>query len=572
MNSREKGSLFGKTIGGTRIVPVAFKIILVFALFILVSNLTSNYVNLVFNRTKMVNMMRQLLAKDLKDIYVFCNNQFEIYNYNKDLKGSLSSIENRAQNEFTKRKSVLLGVKSDGAILFQASRFAKSEFFGDSKTLTAFNEGLAKNTGEGIIEFRFNNETYFGIYKHNPKWEVFIIRAEEQSEFYEESRAVFRDVSIIILVITIICGIVGVYVLRHVLRFISIITTEIMTMLEEQQLRIINLKGAPNDDITFLGVAFNSLASTISNLLNIFRKFANRDVVIKAYRDREVRLEGKQSDLTILFSDIKSFTFITETLGADIIKLLNLHYDQAIRRVVEHDGIIGSIIGDALLAVFGALDQYEGDHKNKSYQAVVVAYKLQDLTKKLRAEMTAKKKEIEKNKGLLNEDQERVYQAVLLEIGVGIDGGLVFYGNIGSHIRMTNTVIGDNVNAASRLEGLTREYRLPVICSEYVKEDLEENGHVNDIHFFEIDVVKVKGKTEGKKIYWPVLEKDYTKTLEKSMKSFSSGLELYYRGDWRKANLLFKRCALPVGEVFAERTADSTPPRNWNGIWEMKTK
>jgi len=459
---------------------VAFKIIVVFALFILVSNLTSNYVNLVFNRTKMVNMMRQLLAKDLKDIYVYCNNQFEIYNYNKDMKGSLSSIENKALNEFSKRKSVLLGVKPDGTILFQASHFARSEKFEDKGTLAELDRALAKNTGEGIIQFNFNGEAYFGIYKHNPKWEVFIIRAEEQNEFYEESRAVFRDVSVIILVITIICGVAGVYVLRYVLRFIGIITSEIMTMLDEQQLRIINLKGAPNDDITFLGVAFNSLASTISNLLNIFRKFANRDVVIKAYREREVRLEGRQSELVILFSDIKSFTFITETLGADIIKLLNLHYDQAIRRVVERDGIIGSIIGDALLAVFGALDQYEGEHKNKSYQSVITAYLLQDLAKKLRADMTAKKKDIEKNKGSLNEDQERVYQAVLLEIGVGIDGGLVFYGNIGSHIRMTNTVIGDNVNAASRLEGLTREYKLPVICSEYIKEDIEESEHAGE--------------------------------------------------------------------------------------------
>ncbi len=572
MKSRETGSLFGKTIGGTRIVPVAFKIIVVFALFILVSNLTSNYVNLVFNRTKMVNMMRQLLAKDLKDIYVYCNNQFEIYNYNKDMKGSLSSIENKALNEFSKRKSVLLGVKPDGTILFQASHFARSEKFEDKGTLAELDRALAKNTGEGIIQFNFNGEAYFGIYKHNPKWEVFIIRAEEQNEFYEESRAVFRDVSVIILVITIICGVAGVYVLRYVLRFIGIITSEIMTMLDEQQLRIINLKGAPNDDITFLGVAFNSLASTISNLLNIFRKFANRDVVIKAYREREVRLEGRQSELVILFSDIKSFTFITETLGADIIKLLNLHYDQAIRRVVERDGIIGSIIGDALLAVFGALDQYEGEHKNKSYQSVITAYLLQDLAKKLRADMTAKKKDIEKNKGSLNEDQERVYQAVLLEIGVGIDGGLVFYGNIGSHIRMTNTVIGDNVNAASRLEGLTREYKLPVICSEYIKEDIEESEHAGEIKFFEIDVVKVKGKTEGKKIYWPVLKKDYTKALEKSMKAFSAGLELYYKGDWRKANQLFKRCDLAVGGIFAARTSDLTPPRNWNGIWEMKTK
>ena len=119
-----------------------------------------------------------------------------------------------------------------------------------------------------------------------------------------------------------------------------------MTMVESQQLEIIDLKGAPNDDITYLGVAFNTLSSTINTLVTIFRKFVNEDIAIQAYREKEVKLEGTQRELTILFSDIKSFTFITETLGPDIIKLLNLHYDKSIREIVKYDGVIGSIIGD----------------------------------------------------------------------------------------------------------------------------------------------------------------------------------------------------------------------------------
>jgi len=571
MQEPDKNSFF-KSIEGTRLIPVTLKIVVVFAAFILVSNFTTNYINMVFTRTYMVTMMRQLLAKDLKDVYVFCNNQYEIYNYTQDLKGSIENIEKKGLNDFTKTKSTLLGVKPDGSFLFQASRLKRADSFADKKTLARLNEGMGKNVQEGVLEFRFNNEDYFGIYKYSPKWGAFIIRAEEKDEFNEDSRRVFRNVSIIILLLTVICGVVGVYVLRYVLRFIRIISSEIMEMIQSQQLKLIDLKKAPSDDITFLGIAFNSLSSTINNLLNIFRKFANKDVVIQAYREREVRLEGTQRELTVLFSDIKSFTFITETLGSDIIKLLNLHYDRAIRELIAHDGIIGSIIGDALLGVFGALDIYEGFHKNKSQQAVVVAYKLQELARALRTEMQKKKDEIERKKGKLNPDQERVYKAVLLEIGVGIDGGMVFYGNIGSYVRMTNTVIGDNVNSASRLEGLTRIYRVPVICSEYVKDDIEKNVFDHGIQFLEIDQVMVKGKTEGKKIYWPIIKQQMKKGADKQLAVFSSGLEAYYAGDWKKAYRHFARCSFPLAEVFKERTKNSKPPRNWNGIWEMKTK
>ncbi len=573
MKENKSRGVYDTSIGGTRITSVVTKIIIIFTVFILISNLTSNYINLTFNRAEMIRLMQQMLGKDLKDTYQFCNNQYEIYNYNDDLKGSVEAIENKGLHEFKNKKSVLLGVKPDGSFLFQAARSEKAAKFTDVDTMTLLEQNRVGNVTEGLLNFRYHDEKYFGIYKYNSKWNAYIIRAEELDEFYSESSVIFRNISLIILLITAASAIVGVYVLRYMLRFIRIITTEIMRMVSTQQLSVIDLKGAPNDDISFLGFAFNSLASTINNLLTIFRKFANKDVVIKAYEEREVRLEGTQKELTIMFSDIKSFTFITETLGADIIKLLNMHYDRAIRDIHNHDGLVGSIIGDALLAVFGALDEYEGDEaKNKSLQAIQSAYNLQDIAQKLREEMTRKRKELERSKGGITGEEEKVYQAVLLEIGVGIDGGNVFYGNIGSYVRMTNTVIGDNVNAASRLEGLTRVYKVPVICSEFVKNDIDTNVDKSGVRFVEIDTVQVKGKTKGTKIYWPVLESEIGRKMDQDINTFADGLASYYRGEWTAAGKQFRKSTLTVSQVMYERVKDTKPPHNWNGVWEMKTK
>lgn len=203
-----------------------------------------------------------------------------------------------------------------------------------------------------------------------------------------------------------------------------------------------------------------------------------------------------------------------------------MHYDRAIREIVRYNGAIGSIIGDAILAMFGTME--ETSDENKSFSAVMTAYELQAVAESLRQHMSKKKKELMNKKGKLSSDEEKVYKAVLLEIGVGIDGGEVFYGNIGSYVRMTNTVIGDNVNSASRLEGLTRVYKVPVICSEYIRDDIENNVQNSHFTFVEIDTVQVKGKTEGKKVFWPIPPAYMNKVLEKQIKIFDAALVLYY--------------------------------------------
>lgn len=561
-------SVLGRKIGGTRVVPLVIKIVIIFAIFILVSNLASNYINLLLNRDGLIKLMNQLLVKDLKELYLFSNNQHEIFFYNQNYQESVDTITANGLKSLKGEKSIAIGVKPDSSMFFQASKMEKVDSFEDGAALSSLVEGLKAGNNEGSLYFFFNGEEYLGVYKYIANWDAFLIRGEELNEFYQGSTTIFRNVSLIILLITIVCAGLGIFLIRFILRFVSSITSSLMKMQEGQQLELIDLSKAPNDEVTYLGISFNALSSTIDNLLTIFRKFVTQDVAVKAYREREIRLEGRTTDLTVLFSDIKSFTYMTETLGNDIINLLNLHYDRAIHHIHEHEGIVGSIIGDALLAVYGTLEN--GDGKNKSYEALVSSYKILDVAASLRKEMHSRKEGIVKKRGALTEAEERIYRAVLIEVGVGLDGGDVFYGNIGSNERMTNTVIGDNVNSSSRLEGLTRVYKVPVICSDYVKDEVE--GDFNEFIFLEVDLVQVKGKTEGKKVFWPVYKQNMDGALEEDIETFSKGLKAYYDGDWALAQKMFNGCSLPLAEVFQERTKDPVSPKDWNGIWTMETK
>ena len=231
---------------------------------------------------------------------------------------------------------------------------------------------------------------------------------------------------------------------------------------------------------------------------------------------------------------------------------------------------ICSIIGDALLAVYGVFGGESA--KRKSYQAVLTGYQTHEAAAEIRTRMKALRERILAEKGRLTPLEEKVYQAVLIEVGVGIDGGSVFYGNIGSYERMTNTVIGDTVNSSSRLEGLNRVYHAPVICSEYIRDDIVANVPDHGLEFVELDTVKVKGKTEGKKIYWPLFKKDITPAMRKDLRYFTEGVRLYYKGHWKKAYSQFRQCTLPVAEVFCSRTREGKCPRNWNAIWTMDSK
>ena len=576
-----KKRTFFQQVGTTKIIPISVKLVIIFISLLLLSNFATNFITLQFSQRQIFSLSNDVMVSQLKDMYATAGNQFQIYAFTGDKNASLTAIQNVARNSFAYPHSIGLAFDKNGKVLFCTTADGSplnepqkdesgapvpvaEEQFPDAVRLAALNAQFDAGITDGSISFKTYHGQYFGVYKYQDDWNCYFVRAELRSDTVRSTFIVLGMISLVIVILVFGFLYAGLKMFGMVLENVKRITDSLYTMQQKQHLSTIDLSDSPNDDVTYLAASFNALSSTINNLLGIFQKFVSKDVVKKAYDEHTIRLEGNRRELAMLFSDIKSFTYRTETLGTDIIDLLNVHYDRAIHAVHENKGVVGSIIGDAILAIYGAVGS-----ENKSFCAVRAAWDITRVTAQLRTKMIERRAEIEKTR-TLTASEERVYQAVLIDVGVGIDGGTVFYGNIGSDEHMTNTVIGDTVNSASRLEGLTRVYNLPVIVSAYIKEECEQE--TNRYHFYEIDTVQVKGKTEGKKIYYPMDTMLSEKGLAQQFDLYEKGLAAYYDGDWTSARKSFKACALDVADVFLERIGNKSAPAGWSGIWTMTTK
>lgn len=562
----ERFKLFPK-VGKTRIIPLGLKILVIFICLILLSNFATNVISVQLEQKEIITLNNEIMVDQLKELYNTSSTQYQIYNFSLNRYECMQAICKSTQSTFKNPNSVALGISKEGLMGFMISN-NKGEYwnrFVDKDALDKMNNNYLEGITEGSLKFNMMGVDYIGVYKYQADWDLFLIRAERNSDISNNTRRIYIYISIIILSMTIVFVIIGFIIINREFKTVRDITRDLYEMQKKKQLDLIDLSGATNDDITYLAASFNSLSSSVNNLLGTFQKFVSKDVVKKAYTDQKIALEGSQQELTMLFSDIKSFTYRTETLGNDIIDVLNVHYNRVIHNVHENCGVVGSIIGDAILAIYGTLDS----EYSKSFNAIKAAWDITRVTANLRETMIQRREEVEKRRKL-TESEERVFQAVLLDVGVGIDGGTVFYGNIGSNEHMANTVIGDNVNSASRLEGLTRIYHLPVIVSGYIKDEVEKE--TDRYKFFEIDTVQVKGKTEGKKIYFPFDTQEMDNSLLSNYELFESGLKAYYKGDWKTARKEFKDANLDVTEVFLERMGLKGAPDKWSGIWTMTTK
>ena len=565
---------FFSRVGKTRIVPIGLKMLLIFICLILLSNFITNFISLQLNQRQIINLNNTIMVSQLKELYNTSSNQYQIYSYSGNREDSEESMCKVARTGFANPNSLALGVAYDGNIQFlaDANELAVWPEFEDKQTLKLLNENREKGIEEGSVSFSSPYGDYFGVYKYQNDWDYYIIRAELRTDLEKNNYRVYWIISALIIILTLIFIFIGYVILRREFATLRSFTDDLIQMQQKKKLELIDISKAPNDDVTYMAASFNSLSMQVNNLLDTFQKFVSKDIVAKAYAGRDVGLEGKQQDLAMLFSDVKSFTYRTETLGNDIIEVLNVHYNRVIHNVHENSGIVGSIIGDAILAIYGTLDS----KRSKAYNAVISAWNITRATAELRQEMLGRREEIEKQRKL-TESEERVFQAVMVDVGVGIDGGKVFYGTIGRNdfddprqSHMTNTVIGDTVNSASRLEGLTRIYHIPVVVSESIKEEV--TAETARYKFIEIDTVQVKGKTKGKKIYFPFDTNEMDESILVQYQKFEEGLKSYYDGDWKTARKIFKGLELDVTQVFLERMGSKSAPADWSGIWAMTTK
>ena len=194
--------LIGQRVQGTRIVPVTLKITFIFAVIVLVSNLSSNYINLMLNRAELNSLLRELLVKDLRDLNTFCNNQYEIFEFLGDEDGSIKGIEEKAGYELGKGKGGLfLGIRRNGDILFRAGTDKNSNLskFNDRKTLDEMFGGM----GEGYQPLIINSVSYLSVYKYNRNWDAILLLAVAESDFYAQQRKNYILISAVILFIAI---------------------------------------------------------------------------------------------------------------------------------------------------------------------------------------------------------------------------------------------------------------------------------------------------------------------------------------------------------------------------------
>ncbi|WP_448599811.1 GAF domain-containing protein [Thermoleptolyngbya sp.] len=264
---------------------------------------------------------------------------------------------------------------------------------------------------------------------------------------------------------------------------------------------------------------------------------------------------GERKDVTILFSDIRGYTSLTEKMeAADVVTLLNNYFETMVEAVFNFEGTLDKFIGDALMAVFGAPLPLP----NHPWMAVQSAL---DMRRRL--------KEFNEHRRLANQP--------IIRIGIGISSGEVVSGNIGSQKRMDYTVIGDGVDISARLEGVTKEYGCDIILSEYTYKLCRDQVWVR-----ELDRIRVKGKTIPINIY--ELIGDRTQPLPPETAAFlehyAAGRTAYNELRFYEAMQHFEQAQkLKPGDravqVHLERAREFllTPPAdNWDGVHTMTTK
>ena len=265
-------------------------------------------------------------------------------------------------------------------------------------------------------------------------------------------------------------------------------------------------------------------------------------------------LGGRETTATVLFSDVRGFTTLTEALGAQgTVTLLNDYFTLMVDCIVKEGGMLDKYIGDAVMAAFGVPVEHDDD-EDRAVRCSINMLKTLDTW-----------------------NVERQAKGQLpVKIGIGLNTDSIVSGNIGSPTRMNYTLIGDGVNIAARLESACKQYAAKLLISEYTFKKLKGTYRTRDI-----DEVIVIGKTEPVRVY-EVLDyhsdEDFPNLME-VVGHFKEGRKHFGAGAWDKAAASFRQAlsAHPgdkLSNIYIERCdyMKANPPEKWDGVWKLDHK
>jgi adenylate cyclase len=304
---------------------------------------------------------------------------------------------------------------------------------------------------------------------------------------------------------------------------------------------------------TFITDGFLKVNASKKMLKGMFDQYVPPAHIDKMMSDPDAySFAGESKELTVLFSDIRSFTNISETLTAQELKhMLNSYFTPITKEIFDRNGTIDKYVGDMVMAFWGA----PLDDDNHRGNAVLAALNLQRITEELKVEF--------KKEGLPE-----------VNIGVGVNTGVMNVGDMGSSYRRSYTVLGDAVNLGSRLESITKFYGAKILIGE------DTFDHIAGFVCRFIDRIQVKGKEEAIRVYEPLgLEGEVEQRILDEIQQYDAAYNLYVKKDWdgaRKAfTALFKLNPLKLYEVYIERIADLRTqilPSDWDGTFRHTSK
>ena len=283
-------------------------------------------------------------------------------------------------------------------------------------------------------------------------------------------------------------------------------------------------------------------------LQKAFSSYISPELVSQIVKNPDMlKLGGEKREVTILFSDIRSFTSISERFSPEIIvRLLNRYLDPMTNIVLSNKGTLDKYIGDAIMAIYNAPLEIE-DHAVLACKSAVEMIKALDE---------------------VNEEFKKMGFPEI-DIGIGIHTGDAVVGNMGTDVRFDYTAIGDTVNLSSRLESLNKLYRTHIIVSQSTRERIKGN----EFRFRELDMIRVKGKKIPITIYEINMDMD-----EELIDLYHKALSLYKSCDFKSALEYFSTLERDYNDatsgVFAERCRQLilNPPPDWDGVYVATSK
>jgi len=333
------------------------------------------------------------------------------------------------------------------------------------------------------------------------------------------------------------------------------ITVDTDLLLDNREAVSINMSTVPLVTAQDQPVGYMLVMEDISRekrLRNTMSRYMSKAVVDQLIEGGEKVLEASGREVSVLFSDIRGFTTISERLGArETVALLNEYFTDMVDIVFAHNGILDKYIGDMIMAVFGSVMARDHDADDSVTVGNTMMVGLREL-----------------NARRLKTDREAI------RIGVGISTGHVVVGNIGSPKRLEYTVIGDRVNLAERLEAANKYYGTGVLICEHTAAKLRR-----PVTLREIDFIRVRGLMRPLAVYEALdhhTEESFVHRAE-VLAAYAEGLRLYRMRDWARAASCFRTASLAnpddrPSRVFWERCLQyvETPPSDsWDGVWTV---